>query len=93
MKRITLLLIILVAGFALFGFFISPTSNYSIEKYGFFSGLLHGLGSFFSLVLSFFSSKIAVMAKNHTIGYTIGFWIATIFSWSFIITLLRLMFR
>ncbi|WP_188768942.1 hypothetical protein [Emticicia aquatilis] len=93
MKRSTLILTFFLIGFLILGSFLSPTPNYTIEKYGFFSGLLHGFCSFFSLILSFINSNIAVMAKNHTTSYYVGFWLMAVVSWSMIISILSVMLK
>ena len=49
------------------------------KRYGFFSGLLHGFITLFTLIVSFFDDDVAIYAVNNTgWWYDFGFYIAVI---------------
>lgn len=49
-----------------------------VELYGWLGGLAHGIFFLPNLVRHLFDSDILFKATNHTIGYNIAWWIATV---------------
>jgi hypothetical protein len=75
---IKLIFLIIIFSIGIFLFKDTIPLNYSIEKYGFFSGIFHGSISLFTIIPKIFISGVGIFAKNHTIGYTISFWISAL---------------
>lgn len=86
MKRSFLLLIILILFFVASQ--LGPKAGYTIEQFGFGSGLFHGILSFFTFFGGYFSKSIVVMARNHTLLYSVGFYLSAIISWAIAIILI-----